>query len=58
VGYPGYSNAAIDESFTTWLIPKMFADAATGRLSPEEAMKVYSAQLAAIFDKWRLRKMV
>ena len=58
VGYPGYSNAAIDESFSTWLIPKMFADTATGRLSPEEAMKVYSGQLSAIFDKWRLRKMV
>ena len=58
VGYPGYSNAAIDESFSSWLIPKMFADTATGRLSPEEAMKVYSGQLAAIFDKWRLRKLV
>jgi multiple sugar transport system substrate-binding protein len=58
VGYPGYSNAAIDESFSTWLIPKMFADTASGRLSPEEAMKIYSGQLSAIFDKWRLRKMV
>lgn len=58
VGYPGYSNAAIDESFSTWLIPKMFADAASGRLSPEESMKLYAGQLSAIFDKWRQRKLV
>ena len=31
VGYPGYSNAAIDETFNTWVINTMFAKAATGR---------------------------
>ena len=27
VGYPGYSNAAIDETFNTWVINTMFAEA-------------------------------
>src|SRR6516225_10247316 len=38
VGYPGYANAAIDEIFSTWVISTMFAQAASGKLSPEDAM--------------------
>ena len=53
VGYPGYANAAIDEVFNTWLLPMMFADAASGRLSPEEALDQYAGQVVRIFDKWR-----
>ena len=53
VGYPGYANAAIDEIFKTWLIPKMFADAASGRHTPEVALDMYSGQVVNIFNKWR-----
>lgn len=53
VGYPGYANAAIDEVFKTWLIPRMFADAASGRHTPEVALDMYSKQVGTIFDKWR-----
>jgi len=52
VGYPGYANAASDEIFSTWLIPKMFADVASAKLSPEAALDQYSGQIAAIYDKW------
>lgn len=58
VGYPGYSNAAIDEIFKSWLIPRMFADAASGRLSPEAAMNLYSNQANQIFAKWRAQRKV
>lgn len=58
VGYPGYANGAIDEIWKGWLIPKMFADAASGRLTPEAALDLYAAQSAAIFDKWRARRKV
>jgi multiple sugar transport system substrate-binding protein len=58
VGYPGYANAAIDEIWKTWLIPKMFADAASGRLTPEAALDTYSAQIDSIYRKWRELKKV
>jgi multiple sugar transport system substrate-binding protein len=53
VGYPGYANAAIDEIFKTWLIPRMFADAASGRHTPEVALDMYAGQVVNIYDKWR-----
>src|SRR5439155_11573667 len=39
VGYPGYANAAIDEIFNTWVLNVMFAKAASGAATPEEALK-------------------
>ncbi len=53
VGYPGYSNAAIDEIFNKWVISRMFAEAARGRMTPEQAMKAADQQVRGIFDKWR-----
>lgn len=58
VGYPGYANAAIDEIFNTWLIPDMFADVASGKLTPEASMDLYAGQVERIFDKWRARGKV
>ena len=58
VGYPGYANGAIDEIWKGWLIPKMFADAASGRLTPEAALDLYAAQVNDIFAKWRGLKKV
>jgi multiple sugar transport system substrate-binding protein len=55
VGYPGYANAAIDEIFNTWVISTMFAQAATGKLSPEDALNQADAQVQRIFQKWRER---
>jgi multiple sugar transport system substrate-binding protein len=53
VGYPGYANAASDEIFSTWLIPKMFADVASGKLAADAAVDQYAGQVASIYDKWR-----
>ena len=58
VGYPGYSNAAIDESFNTWVINTMFAEAATGAETPENALKRAEAKMKAIWAKWKDRKMI
>ena len=34
VGYRGYATAAIDETFSTWVLNTMFAKAATGAETP------------------------
>lgn len=58
VGYPGYSNAAIDETFNTWVINTMFAEAATGAETPENALKRAETKMKAIWAKWKDRKMI
>ncbi len=58
VGYPGYSNAAISETFETWVLNTMFAEAATGAEKPEDALKRAEAKMKAIWAKWKDRKMI
>jgi multiple sugar transport system substrate-binding protein len=58
VGYPGFSNAAIDEVFNKYLIPQMFAEVAQGRQSPADAARRFDREIRQIFQKWRnLRKI-
>jgi multiple sugar transport system substrate-binding protein len=52
VGYPGYSTAAIDEVYSTFVIPTMFAKAARDELSPEDAVKAAERDMRRIFAKW------
>lgn len=58
VGFPGYANAAIDEVFSTWVISTMFGRAASGMLSPEDALKAADQKVHSIFKKWRARGMI
>jgi multiple sugar transport system substrate-binding protein len=58
VGYPGYSNAAIDETFNTWAINTMFAECATGAESPESALARCETKMKAIWAKWKERKLI
>jgi len=58
VGYPGYANAAVDEIFSTWVLNTMFAKAATGAASPEEAVAEADAKCRQIFAKWQARDLV
>lgn len=53
IGYPGHVNAGISEVFGAWLIPQMFRQAATGEMSPQDALDATDQQVRAIFDKWR-----
>ncbi len=55
VGYPGYSNAAIDELFSTFLIPQMFAQVAQGRMSASDAASAAQSAMRPIFAKWRAK---
>lgn len=54
-GHPGHDNAAIDEVVNEFMIPRMFAAAARGEMTPEEAVAAAEAQVTAVFDKWRER---
>ena len=58
VGHPGYANAATEEVFNRFIVPKMFAAAAQGELSAEEAVKAAEAEITPIFEKWRERGKV
>ena len=51
-GYPGYYNPSIDEVNHSWLIPRMFANAATGKMTPEEALTQADQEVRKIYDKW------
>ncbi len=51
-GYPGPDTPAIDEVANNYIIPDMMANAATGKMSPEEAMKWADTEIKAIFAKW------
>ena len=55
VGFPGYSNAAIDEVFNTFLIPQMFAQVAQGNKSAAESVRDTTSEVRRIFRKWRGR---
>jgi multiple sugar transport system substrate-binding protein len=58
VGYPGYATAAIDEVFNTWVLNTMFAKAATGAETPEDALKAATAECQRIWTKWQERGFI
>lgn len=53
VGYPGYANGAIDEIFNSWIISRMFAEAARGRMTPEQAMHSADQEVREVFARWK-----
>lgn len=53
LGHPGHSNAATDEVRVRHILPTMFAQAATGKLTPEDAMSLANATIKPIFETWR-----
>jgi multiple sugar transport system substrate-binding protein len=53
MGHPGHTNPAIAEVYKKGLMPTMFARAATGRLTPEQALDQADAELRRIFQKWK-----
>ncbi|HET9902275.1 MAG TPA: extracellular solute-binding protein [Xanthobacteraceae bacterium] len=58
VGYPGYSTAAVADTFNTWVLNTMFAECATGAESPESALQRAEAKMKAIWAKWKERGMI
>lgn len=51
-GYPGPDTPAVDEVANNFIIPDMMASAATGKMTPEEAMKWAEKEITAIYAKW------
>ena len=52
-GWPGHSNAAFDEMFNKFVIPKMFAQVSQGKMSAADAVSAANHDLQAIYAKWR-----
>jgi len=55
VGYPGYSNAAIDEIFNKFLIPTMFAQVSQGKMSAADAVAAADREMKPIFASWKAK---
>lgn len=58
VGYPGPANPAEGEILDTFVLPDMFARAATGRATPREAVEEAHRRCVEIFRKWRAQGLV
>jgi multiple sugar transport system substrate-binding protein len=58
VGFPGYATAAVDETFQTWVLNTMFAQAAVGQQSPEDAIKEAEGKCKRIWARWQERKLI
>jgi multiple sugar transport system substrate-binding protein len=53
IGYPGTYNAAMDEVFTKYLIPQMFAQVSQGKMSAADSVRSTNAQVKDIYSKWK-----
>jgi multiple sugar transport system substrate-binding protein len=58
VGHPGYANAAINETFNTYVVPTMFAKVARGEETPEAAAAAAEAECKRIWAKWKEAGMI
>lgn len=52
-GHPGPASPAIGEIFDTFVIPDMFAKAATGQMTPKQSVEETHRRVKDIFAKWR-----
>ncbi|MBT7072272.1 MAG: carbohydrate ABC transporter substrate-binding protein [Anaerolineae bacterium] len=52
VGFPGYANAATDEIFSKWILPKMFAQASSGKVTLEDALDQGYKEIEPIYQAW------
>jgi multiple sugar transport system substrate-binding protein len=55
IGYPGTTNAAVDEVFSKYLIPQMFAQVSQGKMSAKESVRDTMSVVKGIYAKWRKR---
>ncbi len=58
IGYPGTMNPAMDEVFSTFLIPQMFAQVSQGKMSAADSVSSIKSQVNAIYKKWEGRGAV
>jgi len=55
IGYPGTTNAAMDEVFSKYLIPQMFAQVSQGKLSAADSVRDTNNVVKDIYAKWKKR---
>jgi multiple sugar transport system substrate-binding protein len=53
IGYPGHANAPVQDVLDAFLIPRMFADVAQGKMSATDSVRATATQMKAIWRKWR-----
>jgi multiple sugar transport system substrate-binding protein len=58
IGWPGVANPAEGEIFDTNVTADMFAKAATGQLTPKQAVEEASRRAKDIYNKWRQAGLV
>src|SRR6266496_924054 len=58
IGHPGPANPAESEVFDTFVLPTMFANVATGRMTAPQALDDAHQQVKRIFEKWRSKGLV
>jgi multiple sugar transport system substrate-binding protein len=58
IGFPGPANPAEGQVFAESIIPVMFAEAAQGQKSAEQAVTDAEAKIEAVFGEWRERGLV
>jgi multiple sugar transport system substrate-binding protein len=52
-GYPGTTNPAVSETLDRFLIPKMFAQVAQGRLTAAQSVRSTATEMKQIWAKWK-----
>jgi multiple sugar transport system substrate-binding protein len=52
-GWPGTTNPAVNETLDRFLIPKMFAQVAQGKLSATDSVRSTAKEMAQIWAKWK-----
>jgi multiple sugar transport system substrate-binding protein len=55
IGWPGTVNPAMDEVFSTFLIPQMFAQVSQGKKSAADSVSETEHQIKTIYKKWEKR---
>ena len=55
IGWPGTVNPAMDEVFSTFLIPQMFARVSQGKMSAGDSVSGTISQIKKIYKKWEDR---
>ena len=58
IGHPGPANPAEAEIFDTFVLPTMFANVVTGRMTAKQALDDANGQVKRIFEKWRQKGLV
>jgi multiple sugar transport system substrate-binding protein len=53
VGFPGTTNAAVNEALERFLIPRMFAQVSQGKLSAADSVRSTAREMAQIWAKWK-----